>query len=594
MFFTSLVEFWRLTKPFKKQLAVVAILLVVDGLLTAFSVVTIAPLADLILEKTRDQWLPVTGTMFDLFKSVSIPFNLVSMTLLFLILTVLMALFSVAVRRVIVQLKIAVIRFLINESLEKMFSADWGYFSTAKRGVLINTYINEINKASSAFLGLAQGFASMVKILAFVIVPLSLEPVLVSICLLATLVVLFPFLYIGKWSFLFGKRELNFVNRYSSLLRESIEAAREVISYSKEKVTIDQINRAYKRAGDAQIKSATFSAFATQMYEPIGVLIIITVVVFAKQTSEELALSSIAVVLWGLIRTIGPIKLLIQIKHGIDNKLSSLQQIFTEQNRAESFRQTRGIEFNRLRERSIEFVDVHFTYGKDSQGLFGCSFLADKNQLIAIVGESGSGKSTIIDLVLGLQHPHSGAVLLNGIDSRTIDLDKWRTGISLVPQKPVLFDISIRDNILWANPEANEDQIWHACEVVEAADFIRRLPDGLDTEIGDSGVRLSGGQVQRIALARAIIRKPDLLILDESTSALDMETEARIHNALVSETDNCLVFVVAHRLSTISSADKILVFQHGKLVEEGTYTSLQIEGGYFNRMLQSRPAAKDR
>ncbi|MGI9318179.1 MAG: ABC transporter ATP-binding protein [bacterium] len=588
MLFSSVYEFWKLTRPFKRQLTVVSILLGIDALLTAFSVVTIAPLADLVLEKPHSQWLPVTSKLESLFELLGMPFTLVSMTLLFFILTLSMAIFSVVVRRELVRLKISVIRYLIDQSLEKMFAADWGYFSATKRGVLNNTYINEINKSANAFQGLTQGISAIVKIIAFIIVPLILEPVLVSICLIATLIMVLPFMYIGKWSFLFGSRDLKFVNRYSSILRESIEAAREVISYGKESETIAQINQAYKKSGEAQIKSATFSAFATQMYEPVGILIIITVLIFARQSSEDLALSSIAVVLWGLIRTIGPIKLLIQIKHNIDNKLPSLQQVFNEQARAESYSQTLGKEYSQRDKRRIEFHDVTFTYQGNSRGLLGCSFSADDNQLIALVGESGSGKSTIIDLVLGLQRPASGSVLLNGIDSRSIDLNIWRAGISLVPQKPVLFDLSVRDNLLWANSEATESELWHACEVADAKDFINQLPNGLDTEIGDSGIRLSGGQVQRIALARAIIRKPDLLILDEATSALDMETEARIYKALEKETDNCLVFIVAHRLSTISNADRILVFQQGRLIEQGNYQSLLNQHGYFRRLLNSQ------
>lgn len=586
--FASVYEFWKLTRPFKKQLSVVSFLLGIDALLTAFSVASIAPLADLVLEKPQSQWLTVTTKVHSLFQVIGISFNLVSMILLFFLLTLSMALFSIVVRRSIVKLRISVIRYLINRSLETMFAADWGYFSSTKRGVLNNTYINEMNKSASAFLGLAQGISAIVKILAFIIVPLLIEPILVSICLVATFIIVIPFMYIGKWSFMFGSRDLKFVNRYASLLRESIEAAREVISYGKEAATIKQINLAYQKSGEAQIKSATFNAFATQMYEPVGILIIITVLIIAKQNTEEFALSTVAVVMWGLIRTIGPVKNLIQIKHGIDNKLPSLQQILSEQTRAESFRQVYGSEFNYRANRSVEFDNVHFTYQGNARGLSGCSFAAGDNQLIALVGESGSGKSTIIDLVLGLQTPESGCVLLNGLNSKSIDLIQWRKGVSLVPQKPVLFDLSIRENLLWANPNVNDDEIWRVCEIADAKKFILQLPQGLDTEIGDSGIRLSGGQVQRIALARAIIRKPKLLILDEATSALDMETEARIYRALENETKGCLVFIVAHRLSTISNADRILVFQQGKLIEEGNYQSLLNRKGYFRRLLDSQ------
>lgn len=586
---SSLAEFWTLTRPFKKNLAIVCAILSVDALLTAFSVVTIAPLADLVLEKPASEWIQVTTTLHQVFSDVGIPFNLVTMTLLFFLLTLSIAFFSVIVKRSLIRLQISVIRYLIAQSLEKMFAADWRYFASTKRGELNNTYIREVNRTASAFQGLTQGVAAVVKILSFMIVPLLLQPVVVSICLFMTLIMVLPFMYLGKWSYLFGIQDLKFVNRYSSLLRESIEAAREVISYGKERETARQINLAYQKSGDAQIRAATFNAFSTQMYEPIGILIIIVVLIIAKQSAESLSLSSIAIVLWGLVRTIGPMKQLIQIKHNIDNKLPSLRQVLKEQARAEAFTQTHGKLFNQAVSRTIMFQAVSFQYQNDTRGITECSFSAEKNQQIALVGESGSGKSTIIDMILGLQRPASGSVLLNGIDLREIDLRRWRSGISLVPQRPVLFDLSVRDNLLWANADASEQELWRVCEIVDAARFIKELPHGLDTEIGDSGMRLSGGQVQRIALARALVRKPDLLILDEATSALDTETEARIYRALAEETKDCLVFIVAHRLSTIVNADKILVFSQGKLVEQGRYETLVSQPGYFQRLMQTQP-----
>jgi ABC-type multidrug transport system fused ATPase/permease subunit len=210
--------------------------------------------------------------------------------------------------------------------------------------------------------------------------------------------------------------------------------------------------------------------------------------------------------------------------------------------------------------------------------------------MLALVGESGSGKSTVVDLVLGLQQPSSGSVQLNGTDSRRTDLARWRDLLAIVPQSPVLFDLSVRDNLLWAKPDAEEAELWHVCDVAGASDFIRHLPSGLDTEIGDSGIRLSGGQVQRLALARALIRRPALLILDEATSALDTETESRIYRSLQTETQDCLVLVVAHRLSTIAGADEILVMRHGRVVERGNYASLVEQRGYFHRLLNTQPS----
>lgn len=588
--FHSIRQFWQLTRPFKGRLAAASGLLAVDALLAAFSVVTIAPLADLVLEKARDQWMPVTTRMESLMTGLGLPFDMVSVAMVFFLFTLGMAVFSVFVRWILTRLRVDVVRYLINRSLEKMFDAGWGYFSASKRGTLMNTYLREVNNTGAAFQSLSLSVASLVRVAAFIVVPLLLEPVLVTICLLAAMLLILPFMYIGKWSTRFGKRDVAASNRYASLVRESIEAAREVISYGRQRRTIDQIDQAYGQFGESRVKAETFSVFASQMYEPVGILVLLGVLVAARQAGDAVALSSVAVVLWGLVRSIAPLKQLIQLKHNLDNRLPSLQQVLAEQARATSFRQAPGSQVPGGGQCRIEFRQAGLRYDDGSQALEDCSFDMSGPGVVALVGESGSGKSTIVDLVLGLLQPSSGQVLMNGIDSGDIDLARWREALAIVPQQPVLFDLSVRDNLLWAEPGASEDELWRICETAGAADFIRGLPAGLDTEIGDSGVRLSGGQVQRLALARALIRRPKLLILDEATSALDTETEARVYRSLQAETRDCLVMVVAHRLSTIAGADDILVMQQGRLVERGNYAALVAREGYFHRLLRAQPS----
>ena len=224
--------------------------------------------------------------------------------------------------------------------------------------------------------------------------------------------------------------------------------------------------------------------------------------------------------------------------------------------------------FLHCKERNVEFISSPFS-------LEAVELLYDIGMRLWKIASGEIYNPMLIDAVLDTNIPVVYSTGMSSIED-------------LVPQKPVLFDLSIRENLLWTNPDANDDEIWRVCEIADAKNFILQLPQGLDTEIGDFGIRLSGGQVQRIALARAIIRKPELLILDEATSALDMETEKRIYRALENETKDCLVFIVAHRLSTISNADRILVFQQGKLIEEGNYQSLLNQQGYFYRLLDAQ------
>jgi ATP-binding cassette subfamily C protein len=192
----------------------------------------------------------------------------------------------------------------------------------------------------------------------------------------------------------------------------------------------------------------------------------------------------------------------------------------------------------------------------------------------AIVGASGSGKSTIVDLLIGLLTPTSGAILVDGRPLRAEQLQAWRDGIGYVPQDTFLFHDSVRANLRWARPDATEDEIWRALASAAAADFVAGLPEGLDTIVGDRGVLISGGERQRLALARALLRRPVLLVLDEATSSLDSENERRIQDAIDDLYQQVTIVVVTHRLSTVRGAAVIHVLDGGRVVESGSWDEL--------------------
>jgi len=183
-----------------------------------------------------------------------------------------------------------------------------------------------------------------------------------------------------------------------------------------------------------------------------------------------------------------------------------------------------------------------------------------------------------VDLMLGLYQQSSGQILLDGKELAEYDINSYRQRIGYVPQDPQLFNTTVRENLLWSDPEASKQDIWHACSLANAEQFVRELPDQLETVLGDRGVRLSGGQRQRLALARAIIRKPDLLILDEATSSLDTESEKFIQQSIDRLAGELTIVVIAHRLSTIRNADYVYVLDNGKIAEEGSYQELMEKG----------------
>lgn len=230
---------------------------------------------------------------------------------------------------------------------------------------------------------------------------------------------------------------------------------------------------------------------------------------------------------------------------------------------------------------AYEFRDVHFSYDEKTPVLSGLNLTVRAGETVALVGESGAGKTTIINLVVGFNHPTAGEMLVDGEDLSALDLPSYRQYLAVVPQNTILFSGTIRENITYGMPDVTDEELWHAIRAARLESTIEQLPDGLETRVGEHGNKLSGGQRQRICIARAIIRDPRVIIFDEATSALDSVTEREIQQAIENLTADRTTFVVAHRLSTIKNADKIAVIRDGRCVEYGTYDELTALGGEF-------------
>lgn len=245
-------------------------------------------------------------------------------------------------------------------------------------------------------------------------------------------------------------------------------------------------------------------------------------------------------------------------------------------------------------EHGIECRNVSFRYNQDeaSYTLQNINLHIPANRMTAIAGPSGAGKSTLIDLVMGLMQPESGHIFVDGKPITKENLLSYRRSISYVAQDPFLFNASIRENLQMIQPDASDEQIWEALEFASSSEFVRKLPQGLDTVIGDRGIRLSGGERQRLVLARAVIRKPSILVLDEATSALDTENEKKIQEAIDRLKGTMTVIVVAHRLSTIRHADQVIVIDQGKLVERGEFGQLAADSSsLFGNLLNNQSEA---
>ena len=242
----------------------------------------------------------------------------------------------------------------------------------------------------------------------------------------------------------------------------------------------------------------------------------------------------------------------------------------------------------------MSFRDAEFTYpGADSPVLCNVNCSAEPGQTTAIIGSTGSGKTTLISLIPRLFDATGGSVLVDGVDVRDCDADLLWSRIGLVPQKAFLFSGTVASNLRYGRPDATDDELWHALRVAQAEDFVREMPGQLDAVISQGGTNVSGGQRQRLSIARALIKKPEIYVFDDSFSALDVATDARLRAALRRETRDAAVIIVGQRVATIADADKIIVLEHGQIVGTGTHEELLVSCPTYVEIVDSQLSAEE-
>jgi len=285
--------------------------------------------------------------------------------------------------------------------------------------------------------------------------------------------------------------------------------------------------------------------------------------------------------LTALIMLYEPVKGVSKINSTIQSGLAAATRIFNLLDIESDIKEKQDAAALPLFHDCIEFKDVTFSYGQDEPVLHGINLKVRRGEILAVVGPSGGGKTTLANLMPRFHDVDSGALLIDGHDIRDVTLHSLRSQMALVTQQTILFNDTVRNNIGYGSRDCSEEDIRHAADAAFAYEFIKELPDGFDTVIGESGARLSGGQRQRVSIARAILKDAPVLVLDEATSALDTESERKVQKALENLMKNRTTIVIAHRLSTIKNADRIIVMQDGRLVEEGTHEQLLQEHGVY-------------
>jgi ATP-binding cassette subfamily B protein len=579
----------RLFKDYPLLLILNIFIFLFLNLIEAASILSLVTVVDLFLNPSLNGISSITQQVVIVFTRVGLPATLAVFLAIFLLFAIIKTILQIFSQYLVLKTKYKVCRGIIVGTFEDFFNARWYFFSSGKQGTLLNTFTREITMVGEAFGSIARYFSSILQILLFLLLPLYMSWQVTGLTMIIALLFALPFTFFGRLSYRLGLLNTTTANEMGKVISEGLNSAKIILGFGNQSKIVQVLKYVYDNHCRVTIKSQTLSLSLPLTYYPLGLLVLVIGLFLSKRFS--LPVSETIVLFYSLSRVMPLIGAIAELKSRLDNYLPSYEQVEGLRARSRELRQESGGEkFIGFSDR-IKVENLTFAYPKHKPVLVDINMVIPKGKMVAIVGESGAGKSTLIDMIMHFHESSSGRITFDGVDLSSFDIISYRRRIGYVPQDIILFNMTIRDNLLWANENASDEEIGNACALANAEEFIHKLPDAYNTLVGDRGVRLSGGQAQRIALARAILRKPELLILDEATSALDTASERMFQLAIEKIAKGTTVIAVAHRLSTIVNADYIYVLKDGRIAEEGTYPELVQRNGGFKKMIELQTLA---
>jgi ABC-type multidrug transport system fused ATPase/permease subunit len=484
------------------------------------------------------------------------------------------------------------LRDLRNDAFQRMIYMPMDFFNTHKVGELTSRIASDITQIQETMrTTIAEFFRQLVIVvggitfLVFISWKLSLI-MLATVPVMAIIAVIF-----GRYIRKLSKNAQDFTAESNSIIEEALSGIANVKAFTNEVFNLNRFRMNTQKMRDLNVKSGiwrgVFVSFIIFCLFGAIVFIIWQGMIMTQGAHPSLPKEGFYQFILFTILMGASIGSLPELYANIQKALGAVENLIEIMNTATERELVDGTKKPTL-EGNIRLEDVHFQYPQrlDVPVLSGINFSIGRNQTLAVVGGSGAGKSTLASLLLRYYEPQSGAVFFDDTNTREIDLEYLRSHIAIVPQEVMLFADTIQENIRFGRPEASTQEIEDAAKAANALEFIQSFPEGMNTQVGDRGIQLSGGQKQRIAIARAILKNPAILILDEATSALDSESEKLVQDALDRLMTNRTAIVIAHRLSTIRKADKIIVLQEGKIMEEGNHETLIALNGAYARFVE--------
>ncbi|MEJ5350650.1 MAG: ABC transporter ATP-binding protein [Melioribacteraceae bacterium] len=601
-------------KPFWKYLAASIIFTIFSALLDGASIYLSIPLLDTlfqqkgvgsgssvqnlnVIQNKTDNWISqfineLTSSFKEFIFSGSTSEILFKICLLIVIAFLGKNLFGYLQAYFLAHVEQGMIRNLRNEAYQHLHKLPMSFFKNERTGNLISRIMNDVNAVNSSvsavFLNLIR---EPLKIIVFlgIAIAISWRLTLFSLVVLPFSLVIISYigLILRKQSGLLQAKMADLTNR----LHETITGVKIVKAFGMEEYENKKFFNETQNFFKLSLKITRIRNIASPTTEFLSVIVGVVIIYFGAQlvlVEKSITASQFIGFLFAIFQLMPPIKELSSVNNRIQESSAAADRIFEILDTEPNIKNVENpISINDFND-SIEFEHVYFKYD-DSEDyvLEDINFKVEKGKIIALVGSSGSGKTTLVDLIPRFYDPTEGRILLDGIDIKNIRIEDLRKLMGIVTQETVLFNESVRNNIAYGLTDCSDEKIIEAAKAANAHNFIMELPQKYDTIIGEKGTKLSGGQRQRIAIARALLKNPPIMILDEATSALDNESEVLVQEAIERLMQDRTVFVIAHRLSTIRNADRILVIERGKIVQDGKHQDLIYEeDGIYKKLYE--------
>jgi len=585
----------RFIKPFKGTLGLAAVCMLFSTLFEGVSIGMIVPISDRIFTDKKiiiPGKVPVfVGHIVDKLNNIDSLLLLKYVVVLMVVLYFLKGLVFYCQSLLMNVLGQSVVRDVRNKLYAKFQELSMDFYSKKRVGELISRITSDVGLITQALsYSLTDLIYESMRTVFLAVVAFSLAfKISWGLALFAFIIfpaIMVPVAQIGKRVKKFTNVTQERVADLNSHLAETIQGAYIVKAFCREDYELNRFKKINYEFYKFTIKTIKRTIVLPSLTEFIGVVgaAIILWMVGQRVIAGDISFGVFGLFLASLLSIMRPVKKLANVYTSNQQAMVASRRIYSVLDEEPNIKDSAEVcEFKDFKE-GVEFSGVTFAYTPGETVLENISFGVKKDEVVALVGHSGAGKSTLVGLLPRLYDPQQGQIYIDGKNIREYSLRSLRENIAIVSQEMVLFNATVRDNISYGRPGASDNQIIEAAQQAHAWDFIEKLPQGLSTVIGDRGLRLSGGERQRLSIARAILKDSPILILDEATSNLDAKSEQLIKDALNILMRDKTTFVIAHRLSTVQKATKIIVLDHGRIAETGTHSELLTHGGLYKKL----------